>query len=148
MLYSQYMKKKTHSDGYILCYIPEHPGCMNGYVYEHRLILEKHLGRYLTGDETVHHINQIPDDNRIANLLLCSNNMEHRRYHQGWTKKDGRWFKRCNICNRILEVNNDNFHFRKKGRTGKVINPCRDCAKTVLMKLRRKYDRSPRNEKL
>lgn len=69
--------------GYILINSPNHPfsNC-SGYVLEHRLILEAHLNRYLDREETVHHINEIVDDNRLENLQLFKTSPEHTKHHR------------------------------------------------------------------
>lgn len=66
-------------DGYVIVPVPEgHPmGAgkkYRGYMREHRLVMERHLGRYLSPGETVHHINGDRMDNRIENLELRQGN--------------------------------------------------------------------------
>ena len=43
-------------------------------VYEHRYAMESHIGRSLTSEETVHHINHDRKDNRIENLEWAKRN--------------------------------------------------------------------------
>ncbi len=69
--------RKKHKAGYILILQPDHPKASYNYVMEHRLVMEKKIGRYLERWEIVHHINGIKDDNRPENLDLCPNQTEH-----------------------------------------------------------------------
>lgn len=75
--------RRYDKSGYILVQSPEHPyRDSDGYVREHRLVMEKHLGRYLFPTEVVHHINMNKKDNRLKNLILFPNGSLHRRYHE------------------------------------------------------------------
>ena len=63
--------ERIETGGYVELYIPSHPKArINGYVKKHRVVMEKYLGRYLTNEENVHHINGNKLDNNIKNLEL------------------------------------------------------------------------------
>jgi len=70
-----------HGDGYILIYAPTHPAANHRYVFEHRLVMEKTLGRYLTREEIVHHIDGDKANNVPENLMLFPNESTHQYYH-------------------------------------------------------------------
>ena len=67
--------------GYAKIRLPGHPDAKNGYVLEHRWVMEQHLGRYLAPHEQVHHLNKDRLDNRLENLAVMTKG-EHSRHHR------------------------------------------------------------------
>lgn len=68
-----------NKDGYIEVYCPEHPNARKytKYILEHRLVMERVLGRFLGRGEVVHHKNGVKTDNRPENLEVFESNKEH-----------------------------------------------------------------------
>lgn len=82
--------------GYLYVYSPNHPHqTKSHYVCEHRLIMEKKLGRFLERMEVVHHINGNRFDNRIENLVLCISPGKHStEHHVGRNKTNGQFISK------------------------------------------------------
>jgi hypothetical protein len=65
-------------DGYKYLWAPQHPhATKEGYVAEHRLVMEKCIGRFLGIKEVVHHIDGNKLNNKPENLMVLSSTGSH-----------------------------------------------------------------------
>lgn len=68
--------------GYKRVFCPCHPNKdKDGYVLEHRLVMEIHLSRILDRTEIVHHRDGNKLNNVTENLMLFSSKIEHSQFH-------------------------------------------------------------------
>lgn len=72
----------TISHGYVRILKPEHPRAdCKGYVYDHILIVEAILGRFLPKKNEVHHFNERKGDNGKGNIVVCEDAAYHKLLH-------------------------------------------------------------------
>lgn len=97
------IEKTIFKGDYNYALVPEHPkSTKNGYVLEHRIIVENKIGRLLTSKEIVHHVNGLKKDNRPENLEVLSSNSEHGKLHQKDAKTKYAKLK-CPYCKQNFE---------------------------------------------
>jgi len=70
----------------------------DGYVYTHILVAEEILGRPLTDEECVHHIDENRKNNNPDNLMVFRSNSDHISYHRGLP---------CKCINGVYQVDED-----------------------------------------
>lgn len=111
-------------NGYIVIYRPNHPDSMkgrgyNGFVYEHRIVAEKKIGRRLRIYECVHHVDLNRSNNNPENIEVMKMN-EHTTLHNNIKNiKNGykvTTYKKCYICNN--KTKNKKYCSRKCYRIG------------------------------
>lgn len=85
--------KTIDKDGYIILNSRhDHPNSDKyGHLREHRLVMSEHLGRPLTKNELVHHIDENKKNNTIENLKLVSPTTHHKEHDFGKNLKISRW---------------------------------------------------------
>ena len=82
--------ERYNQDGYILVWAPEgHLRAQaNGKIYEHRLVMEQTIGRYLEEWELVHHKDGDRSNNDISNLQLLDGRSKKHEGHPPGSEMD------------------------------------------------------------
>jgi len=73
----------VNNHGYVEVWVGKHTDerSAGGYQKEHRVFVELDIGRRLSKQELVHHVDGDKTNNNKDNLVLCSGDFEHRKIH-------------------------------------------------------------------
>jgi hypothetical protein len=89
--------RRVDDAGYIQILLPQHPFAKDGYVPEHRLVVEQREREanpgspllvevagelYLASEAVVHHIDEVKTNNNSSNLMLLPNQAAHAFLHK------------------------------------------------------------------
>lgn len=121
------IEKLIKKGEYMYALVPNHPNATeNGYVLEHRIVMENYLGRILKDDEVVHHLNHDKFDNRIENLQVLIRG-QHCKIHA--LEQGKKWAKlKCPICGKEFEMPYNKTTYQKyPGDTTKAQCCSRSC---------------------
>lgn len=90
--------------GYVREYNPFHPkGSRRGLVMQHRLVIERSIGRLLTSTEVVHHKNGDRTDNRLENLELLKDQNAHMT-HEHIERRKARYARNPALIQEVLKA--------------------------------------------
>jgi hypothetical protein len=100
--YNKTIKLTGKNNGYWIFQDSKHPlnntGC--GFIYFHRHVASIKLGRWLTKEEFIHHIDGNKENNNPNNLAIVTNS-EHANFHR--PKID---IKTCSVCKKQFQPAN------------------------------------------
>jgi hypothetical protein len=120
--------KHIGANGYVLVRAPQHPRAnAKGVVQEHVLIAERALGRPIPKSAHVHHVNEMPGDNRPSNLVICENQAYHSLLHlrlRALRATGSPHNRHCAICKQWDTLNQLNGYTGSRGNRFYVHGAC------------------------
>ncbi len=77
------MENKKIKSGYVEIFKPDHKysKTKNGWILEHRVVVEDFLKRGLKSGECIHHLDENKQNNKIENLMLFKSHAKHSSFH-------------------------------------------------------------------
>ena len=102
--------RRVHNQKYVLVYSPNHPyRGKHGCVEEHRLVVERIIGRFLKPTEVVHHTDEDTFNNKSYNLVACENGGYHNLLHQrkiAFEACGHASWRKCKFCKAYDDIKN------------------------------------------
>lgn len=146
--------------GYTLIFVGKehHLADVRGYAYEHRLVMEKKLGRRLKPDELVHHDDENPANNHPDNLFVetRASHIKHHKPRRGtgsltcpkghvkdYKKPDGTLI--CRTCRRAAERTLYKKKMSERGPQLRRVNPKAGEYNRVKTHCKNGHEYSPEN---
>jgi hypothetical protein len=115
-----------------------------GSVYEHVLIAEKALGRYLPDGVEIHHVDENPANNSPSNLVICPSKAYHKllHYRARILKMGGNpsTHAHCSTCNLLKPF--AEFNAAKSSKSTGVQKQCRQCQRKYQASYTRPSERA------
>lgn len=99
--------------------------CVDGngrYTYEHRFVMEQHLGRKLLSTEHVHHIDGNKTNNDIANLQIVTSHEHRALYHRAYSTDTHK------VCTKCGELKPKTDYHKNTKRSDGLVSRCKTCA--------------------
>lgn len=117
------IEKRIKKGDYLYSLVPKHPkATKNGYVLEHRVVMENHLGRLLDPNEVVHHRNGDKHDNRLENLEV----MDYRKHSCHHASKGRAYVElKCPYCKKTFHREKRQTHYNKPSQWTACSSKCR-----------------------